>query len=69
MLPGRLRLATMPVSTGSLAVVNTIGMVVVAALAERTELSPPTAAIAATWRATNSVASAGSRATSPSAER
>jgi hypothetical protein len=59
----------MPASTGSLPVVNTIGMVVVAALAERTESLPPTAAITATGICTSSAASAGRLAMSPSAER
>ena len=67
--PGWFRLATMPVSTGSPAVVNTIGMVAVAALAECTAPSPPTAASAATGICTSSAASSGSRVTSPSAER
>src|SRR5262245_12237157 len=38
--PGRLRLATMPDSTGSPPVVNTMGIVAVAALADSAELSP-----------------------------
>src|SRR5215831_13130945 len=66
--PGRLRLATMPDSTGSPPVVNTMGIVAVAALADSAELSPPTAAITATRRRTSSAASAGSRSRSPSAE-
>jgi hypothetical protein len=41
--------------------VNTIGIVVVAALAAKIELPPPVAAITATLRATKSAASAGNR--------
>jgi hypothetical protein len=46
--PGRLRLATSPVSTGSPPIVKTIGIVVVAALAASGDGSPPVAAITAT---------------------
>jgi len=46
--PGRLRLATSPVSTGSPPIVKTIGMVAVAALAASADGSPPVAAITAT---------------------
>ena len=67
--PGRLRLVTMPASTGSPPVVNTIGMVAVAGFAASTVLLPPTATITATRRRTSSAASAGSRRPSPSAER
>jgi len=46
-----------------------VGIVVVAALAANAEEMPPVAAITATCRRTNSAASAGSRSTSPSAQR
>src|SRR5262245_17477061 len=59
--PGRLRLATRPIFTGSLPAVKTIGMVVVAALAASAEAVPPVAAITATLRRTSSAASTGSR--------
>src|SRR5260370_20524177 len=52
--PGRLRLATRPSLTGSMALTNTIGMAVVAALAAKTEGPPPVAAITATLRRTRS---------------
>src|SRR5262249_54253142 len=67
--PGRLKLATKPCWTGSPAVVNTTGIVVVAALAANTEAPPPVAAIAATFRSTRSAASAGNRSGEPSAKR
>ena len=57
--PGRARLATRPSLTGSSGLTKTMGIVVVAALAANAE--PPVAAITATWRRTNSAASAGSR--------
>lgn len=66
---GRLRLAMMPVVTGSAAVINTIGMVEVAALAARPGSLPPAAMIRATWRFTSSAASPGNRSYRPSAQR
>jgi len=57
--PGRLRLATQPSCTGSRLVVNTIGIVVVAALAG--DNATPFAAITSTLRRTKSAASAGKR--------
>ena len=57
--PGRLRLATRPVLTGSMPVVKTIGIVAVAALA--TGAAMPFAMITATWRRTRSAAIPGSR--------
>ena len=60
--PGRLKLATTPSWTGSPAETKTIGIVVVAAFVART-LGVLPAKITATWRRTNSAASAGSRPT------
>src|SRR5262249_24880308 len=66
--PGRLRLATKPVLTGSLPVTNTIGIVMLAAFAAcTTETVFPT--INATCRATRSAASPGSRSGRSSAKR
>jgi hypothetical protein len=48
--PGCARLATSPTLTGSLPTLNTIGIVVVAALAASEGLSPPEVTITATWR-------------------
>ena len=48
LLPGRLRLATSPTSTGSLPVMKTIGIVAVAALAANAGGLPPVAKITAT---------------------
>jgi hypothetical protein len=58
--PGRARLATRPSLTGSSAMLKTMGMVVVAALAANAAATP-NAAITETWRRTSSAASAGSR--------
>src|SRR5262249_12089138 len=58
--PGRLRLATSPSCAGSAAAVNTIGMLVVAALAARVDTSPDVT-ITATRSWTRSAANAGSR--------
>src|SRR5262249_12494011 len=65
--PGRLRLATKPILTGSPPTVNTIGIVDVAALAASAEGSPPVVARTATPRRTRSAASAGRRSYWPSA--
>ena len=46
--PGRFRLATSPILTGSTATAKTIGMVTVAALAASAEGVPPPATITAT---------------------
>ncbi len=46
--PGWLRLATRPILTGSVPTLNTIGIVVVAALAATAEVSPPAVTITAT---------------------
>src|SRR6516162_8385080 len=59
--PGRLRLATSPVATGSEAVVKTIGMVWVAAIAARTPSRLPPTKITSTLRLTRSAAKAGIR--------
>ena len=59
--PGRLRLATRPIATGSLPPVKTIGIVAVADLAASAAAVPPVATITATLRRTSSAASTGSR--------
>src|SRR5262249_19680896 len=66
--PGRLRLATRPVWTGSPALLNTIGIVVVAALAA-SAAGMLGVAMTATLRRTRSVANSGSRPTSLCAQR
>ena len=48
--PGRLRLATKPYLRGSSLLVNTMGIVLVAALAAIAGLLPPVATITLTWR-------------------
>jgi len=65
--PGRLRLATQPSCTGSRLVVNTMGIVVVAALAGNS--ATPFGAITSTLRRTKSAASAGKRLYCPSAQQ
>jgi hypothetical protein len=62
--PGRLRLATRPNSTGSPPTPNTIGIVVVAALAASADGVLAGVAITATRRRTRSAANSGSRALS-----
>jgi hypothetical protein len=65
---GRLKLATRPSWTGSSPMVNTMGIVVVAALAAKAEgLSVATSIT--TCRRTSSAASAGKRSSWPSAKR
>ena len=54
---------------GSAALVKTMGVVAVAALAAKAELLPPTAAIATAPRRTRSAASSGSRSFRASAQR
>jgi ABC-type uncharacterized transport system substrate-binding protein len=66
--PGRLRLVTRPVVTGSSAVTKTIGMVVVAALAASAAAWEP-AMIKTTGQRTKSAASDGSRSCLFSAQR
>ena len=59
--PGRLRLVTSPLRTGSETAAKTIGIVVVASLAASAATGPPIAAMTLTrWR-TSSAASAGRR--------
>ena len=67
--PGRLRLATNPILTGSPPVVNTIGIEDVAAFAATTDGSPPVVTSTATRLRTSSAASAGRRSYWPSAQR
>src|SRR6516225_9636471 len=67
--PGRLRLATRPAWTGSPPLTNTIGIVVVAALAASAEVSPPLVTMTATRRVTKSSARAGRRSYWPSPQR
>jgi hypothetical protein len=57
--PGRLRLATKPLDTGSSMPVNMIGIVVVTAFAAAADGLPPAATINATWRRTRSEAKSG----------
>src|SRR6516165_9050151 len=59
--PGRLRLVTRPLLTGSAAIVKTIGMVLVAAFAASAETGPPPATRTSTGRRTSSAASADDR--------
>jgi hypothetical protein len=66
--PGRLRLATRPILTGSSPVAKTTGIVVVAAFAASDEALPP-AMITATWRRTRSAASSDSLSYRFSAKR
>src|SRR4029453_11523663 len=67
--PGRLRLATKPSLTGSLAVLNTMGMVAVDALAKiAAQLLPPVSKTV-TGRLTSSTAIAGSCSSRPAAQR
>ena len=63
MLPvGLLRLATMPVFTGSPPVVTTIGIIgLTARIASMPSRPEATVTIAETWRRSNSAANAGSR--------
>ena len=66
--PGRLKLATRPSWTGSDPLVNTMGIVAVAAFAAEAEgLSVATSIV--TCRRTSSAASAGKRSSRPSAKR
>ena len=67
--PGRLRLATTPVWTGSAPDMNTIGIAVVAALAARVAAILPSVAMTVTRRFTGSAANSGSRWLSPCAQR
>src|SRR5262249_32008517 len=67
--PGRLRVGTSPALTGSLPIAKTIGIVVVAALAERADMVPRIVTITVTPRRTRSFANAGNRSYCPAAER
>ncbi len=66
--PGRFRLATSPISTGSKPISKTMGSVLVAALAAN-DAGVLLAAIRAPWRPTSSAARAGSRSISFCAQR
>ena len=66
--PGRLRLATTPIATGSVPVKKAIGIVVVAAFAASTA-GVVVATITVTRRRTRSSANPGSRSFRPSAQR
>ncbi len=66
--PGRARLATKPVPTGSLSCTMTMGIVEVASLAERVVVRPAETMMS-TLRRTSSAASAGRRSSFPSAYR
>jgi hypothetical protein len=66
--PGRFRLATSPICTGSAIVVKTMGIVAVAAFATFAA-GVPKAAITATWRWIRSAARAGKLSYWPSAQR
>jgi hypothetical protein len=59
--PGRLRLATRPVRTGSAALTKTIGILLAAAFAAFAGSLPPAARMTATWRPTRPAASAARR--------
>jgi len=61
--PGRLKLATKPIATGSEAFMKTIGIVTVADFAAKAEAGLPPAAMTETWRRTNSATNVGKRAT------
>ena len=66
--PGRARLATNPLPTGSVSVAMTMGTVVVASLAARVTVGP-VVTIKSTLRRTSSAASAARRSNFPSAYR
>ena len=63
--PGRARLATRPIATGSPSVWKTTGIVEVACFAASAEASPPSVTITSTLRPTRSAAKAGSRSSGP----
>ena len=65
--PGRARLATMPLPTGSPAIANTIGIVEVACIAAVAAL--PTEKMTSTLSRTNSAANSANRSLRPSAQR
>ena len=66
---GRFKFITRPTRTGSNPPTKRMGIVDVLACAARAETMPPVAAISATLRLTNSVASAGNRSYWPPAQR
>src|SRR5258706_15662073 len=66
--PGRLRLGTYPLATGSPPIVKTIGIVWVAAFAVRTAALLGTAAITVTRRLIKSLTMAGARSSCPSVQ-
>ena len=66
--PGRARLATNPLATGSLSDDMTMGIVLVASLAARFAVEPPET-MTSTLRRTSSAASVGRRSGFPSAKR
>src|SRR5262249_2338664 len=63
--PGRLRLSTRPIRTGSAPCIKTIGIVLVAALAESAPFVLSSTTITDTCRPPDSAASAGSRSFRP----
>ena len=67
--PGRARLATMPLPTGSPAVANTIGIADVACFAARTAWSVMRRRITSTFSRTNSAAISAKRSLRPSPQR
>src|SRR5262249_39337110 len=67
--PGRLRLATRPIFTGSAPMTKTMGIVSVAALAASVAAVLPGVTMAVTRRRTSSAARAGRRSFWPSAQR
>src|SRR5262249_57523005 len=66
---GGLRLTTRPGWTGSTPIMNTSGVVVLAALAARAAATLPGVAMTVTGRLTRSAANSGSRPFSPCAQR
>jgi hypothetical protein len=66
---GRARPATRPVATGSSPITATMGIVELAFLPARAELSPPPVIKTSTLRLARSSANAGRRSKRPSAER
>jgi hypothetical protein len=67
--PGRAKLGTKPLSTGSLPVIKTTGIAEFAIITARIETSPLTAAITSTLQRIRSAANTGSRSNWPSAQR
>src|SRR5207253_11232427 len=67
--PGRARLVTRPLPTGSAVAAKTMGRALVACLAARAACAPPPVTMTSTLRATSSAARAGRRSGFPSASR